>query len=100
METPLPPWECSRGNPLSSVVPPIEARIVCCPIDPDPVRLLNASAVPRRRTYGIGTRYLDPTVLLPGDRSDFLGDLGEILVLAKDEDKVRRGAYGSFHPEA
>src|SRR5436309_938960 len=68
---------------LGAVVSWIKASVVRGPIDGDPIRLVDAPSVGRgaRRK---GRCQLDPTSLLTADHSDFVGGLGEILILAEE----------------
>lgn len=78
------PASGSRGHPRS-VVAAIETSVVGRAIDPDPVGLVNAATVPRRRAEGERAGDLDPSVLLPRDGADLFCDFREVLVLAEDD---------------
>jgi len=55
-----------------------KARLVGRAIDPDPVGLVDAPAVPAHRARWEGRRELDPSVLLPGDHPDLVRNLGQM----------------------
>ena len=64
----------------------INARVVCCAVDSDPVGLLDSAFVSCCWAKGKSAGYLDPASLFFGNQSDFVSHFGEVLILAEDED--------------
>src|SRR5439155_8757752 len=78
----------------SPVVPPVQARVVGRTVDPDPVGLVDAAAVPAGWAGRKRAGDLDPPVLLPRDLSYLVRHLREILILAQNQPDVVRPAVG------
>lgn len=88
---PEPPARPARdGKPtfhlrLLAVVPGIKASGIELLVDPDPVGPFDSPAVLAGGTLRKGAGDFDPPLLLLSDRSNLVGDFGEILILAHDE---------------
>ena len=67
----------------SPLVPPVQACVVGRTVDPDPVGLVDPTAVAAGRTRGERSRDLDAAALLTGDRPDLVRNLREVLTLAR-----------------
>ena len=71
-----------RSSAFRAVVSFVKAPIIEVSINRDPVGLVNATAILRRRTLRKSTSYLDPASLISCDCSNLIGNFREILILA------------------
>jgi len=74
-----------RSRTPGPVVSRVKARVVEGSLDANPVRLVDAAAVPGDRTARKGRSDLQPTALFASDDTQFRGDFRQILVLAEDQ---------------
>ena len=79
-----------RSSAFRAVVALVKALIVKVSINRDPVGLVNATAILRRRTLRKSTSYLDPSPLTSCDCSNLIGNFREILILAHDKCHIVR----------
>jgi len=87
----LEPFALGLCLPLplfGTIVGWINALVIQGSLDAEPVSLVDPTSISRRRALRESACHFDPTLLLLGDSSYFIRDLGEILILAEDEDDV------------
>lgn len=73
---------------LRAIVTTVQAPVVRRPVDSYPVRLVDATPIRRGGTGRKRTGDLDPPILLARNLADFIGHLGQVLILAQDHRNV------------
>ena len=66
-----------------TIVAMVETTIVGAPVDSDPVRLVDPARILRRRADRKRRCDFQPTLIDPRDPSNFIGNFGEVLILAE-----------------
>jgi hypothetical protein len=65
-----------RGRATKPVLSAIEARIIECPVNLNPVGLVDAAAIAACGADGVGAGHLQPAALFPRNGADLFGHLG------------------------
>jgi hypothetical protein len=67
---------------LGWVISRVNAAVIHCSINSDPIGVVDSSSIPGRGTVWEGASNLDPAALFFCNCADFSGNLGQVLVLA------------------